>query len=137
MEGWPDRWQTCSTASPIRSSSRPKADIAPQTYRNGVHSPRLPHTFGRRGRVPIKLGLILETQRPDQALDLHRAICLSDAPPRPVAENEEGTFHALELFGTRVEPASGVEDVGICKDGGIVVQGENGYGCYDLLAVVR
>lgn len=105
---------------------RLKADITPQTYRNGVHSPRLPHTFGGRGRVPIKLGLILETQRPDQALDLHRAICFSDAPPRAVAENEEGTFHALELFGTRVEPASGVEDVRICKDGGIVVQGENG-----------
>jgi hypothetical protein len=106
---------------------RMKADITSQTNRKSIHGPWLQHSFWGRGRIRIKLHLILQAQ----GSYLHSAICFPNTPACAIAENEEGTLHKLELFRSRVEPS-----LWAMKDGWIVMQREYRDRSYDLGKIV-
>ena len=69
--------------------------------------------------------MILQTQGSYQALDLHSTVCFANAPTCAIAEDEEGPLHTCELFWSRIEPSSGIEDVWVRKDGWVIVQREH------------
>ena len=83
-----------------------------------------------RGRIRIRLHLILQTQGSYQALDRHSAICFANTPACTIAENEKGTLHKLELFRSQVEPS--LEYVWAMKDGWMAMQREYRDRSYDL-----